>query len=144
LKMLRIVTVLCSLFLCGCYGVGVTVSGPHEGEKIETFLTKKEQLISSRGAPSKIVTISDFEEDLYYDDGLGWSGIMPYVALGLPIPVPLFIPTHFKWTKYHIKGSRVETITAKGTRTSGCYVGWDSNVEGGGGRWEAVCDHGSW
>lgn len=139
--MIKWIAVLCSLCLTGCCGIGVMSFLSMENELKTDFFTK-EQLLNKRGTPDKIIRISDTEEDLIYSNGVGWSGLVPYVALGLPIPVPLSIPTHSKYIKYHVISNFVQAKTEKDTKISGCFIGYVADIEGAGtgNKWMSSCD----
>ena len=137
---MKYLVLLCLLLLSGCCGIGV-VSFKSSETKLNTDLITKEQLLDKRGTPDKIISISNTEEDIIYNNGVGWSGVVPFIAIGLPIPIPFLVPAHMKYVKYHIDNNYIQNVTMNNTKTSECFIGYLAGIEGAGtGNWSSGCD----
>lgn len=111
------------LLLSGCVGAGFLVS--YSSSKTDEYLKSKDELVKSQGKPIKVNRISDFEEVLVYkSDSWNWIGIMPYISIGIPIPIPLFISTGYKTFEYHVRNDMVFEIVIKQTSQKNCFTGY--------------------
>jgi hypothetical protein len=130
MKKLMLIILACPFLLSGCYGIGMAVFGP-ETEVSDQKSINKEDFIRIYGIPNKINKLSETDEVLIYNDGLGWSGIMPYISFFIPIPIPLAIPTHSKWREYYVSNSVVQKKKIRFTSESNCFAGYGIEDESG-------------
>jgi len=129
---------LCSITLSGCFGVGVDFLGEKNIVNNKGG-TSKDDLIRIYGKPNLINKISDKEEILVYNNGLGWGGVMPYVSILIPIPVPILVPTHHNWSEYHISNNIVITETLHYTGNTNYFCGFTPEDEGSLGHPHFLC-----
>ncbi|MBU5636273.1 hypothetical protein KOM00_05955 [Geomonas sp. Red69] len=137
---LLLIIVVC-LLLNGCYGAGVGVFSSKTVLTDQTSYLTKDDLLRRHGTPTKIEKIAETEEVYFYNNGLGWTGVMPYIAVFFPVPVPLMIPTRNNWDEYHLIGDRVQSKKSQITQISGCFWGYAPENEGTMRyKWTGKCD----
>lgn len=134
------IVIFCSMMLSGCFGIGAATY--HSEQKtIDDLRTNKEDILMIYGAPDKIDKISEIEEIMIYNKGLGWSGFMPFVSVFIPVPIPIIIPTHIKRDEYYVINGVIKSKLEKYTEMRSCFIGTGPDGKNMKYRWMNECDN---
>ena len=116
--------------LAGCVGIGGMTFFPTSDVSKDD--RTKAEIIKSRGIPTEIEKISEFEENLVYDTGMRWSGCIVIVGVVIPVPVPLMVPSGRNQTTFHLRNDQVLEIKDSSNKNSFCFAGYAMLNEGSG------------